>query len=87
MPDLQFEDLGAVKGRGSVLARIVGPGPEPGTERIYLSYIYQAYQNQRLEIVSIDPASGEYEVFPSPVMGEERECVRRHASRCTHISV
>jgi hypothetical protein len=71
MPDLQFEDLGAVKGRGSVLARIVGPGPEPGTERIYLSYIYQAYQNQRLEIVSIDPASGEYEVFPSPVMGEE----------------
>jgi len=71
VPDNRFEDLGAIKGRGSVLARIVGPGPEVGMERVYLSYIYQAYQNRRLEIVSIDPASGNYDVFPAPAEGEE----------------
>lgn len=67
----RFEDLGAIKGRGGVLARIVGTGPELGSERIYLSYIYQAHQNRRLEIVSVDPSSGNYEVFPGPVEGEE----------------
>src|SRR5690348_12706165 len=62
-----FEQVATFRQRGGVLAEIVGPGPEPGSERLYQSYIYTGTS---LELVAINPASGEAEVFASPVPGE-----------------
>lgn len=62
-----FECLATFRQRGGVLAEIVGPGPEPGSERLYQSYIYTG---NSLDIVAINPISGEAQVFASPVPGE-----------------
>src|SRR6185437_5768753 len=40
---------------------------EPGSERLYQSYIYTG---NSLDIVAINPISGEAQVFASPVPGE-----------------
>jgi streptogramin lyase len=62
-----FEQVSTFRQRGGVLAEIVGPGPEPGSERLYQSYIYTGTS---LEIVAVNPITGEAHVFPSPVPGE-----------------
>ncbi len=62
-----FSRLQSYQGIGSITAQTVGPGPAPGTERIYVSYIY--YYNT-FELVAVDPATGSHQVFPSPVDSE-----------------
>ncbi|MGI8913199.1 MAG: hypothetical protein ACR2JY_05310 [Chloroflexota bacterium] len=62
-----FEQIATFRQRGGVLAEVVGPGPESGSERLYQSYIYTGAS---LEIVAVNPATGVTQVFPSPVAGE-----------------
>lgn len=59
--------LATYRGLGGVLASTVGPGPAPGSERLYQSYIYIG---GTLDLVSIDPETGEHQVFEAPVKGE-----------------
>ena len=61
-----FRCLLTYRGIGAVLTSLAGPGPTPGSQRFYQSYIYSS----RLELVSLDPETGAFEVFTSPVEGE-----------------
>jgi streptogramin lyase len=61
------EQLTTFRQRGGVLAELIGPGPDPGSQRLYQSYIYTGAS---LEIVAVDPATGAAQVFPSPVPSE-----------------
>ena len=54
-------------GIGGQLNTIVGPGPAPGTERVYATHIYVG---QTLDLVAVDPLTGETDVFSSPVPTE-----------------
>jgi streptogramin lyase len=62
-----FELLGRYRGLGGLVASAVGPGREPGTERLYLSYLYV---NHTIDVVAVDPRTGAFEVFPNPAQGE-----------------
>src|SRR5437763_17189631 len=62
-----FKHLATYRGVGGVLKSLVGPGPAPGSERFYQSYIYIG---STLEVVAVDPDTGKYQVFPSPVKSE-----------------
>jgi hypothetical protein len=62
-----FTELATFRGLGGVLNSLVGPGPAPGSERLYRSYIYLG---NTLDIVAVDPESGAHEVFTSPVKTE-----------------
>lgn len=64
---LRFTELATFRGTGSVLNQLVGPGPTPGSERFYRSYIYLG---QTLDIVAIDPDTGKHRVFTGPVKSE-----------------
>jgi streptogramin lyase len=66
-PSGPFELVGDYQGIGGQLAAVVGPGPTPGSERFYASYIYAG---STLDILSIDPETGSTKVFPNPVPGE-----------------
>ena len=66
-PSGTFELVGDYYGIGGQLAAIVGPGPTPGSERFYASYIYDG---STLDILSIDPDTGFTEVLPNPTQGE-----------------
>ena len=67
----QIQRLATFTGRGVVSNSIVGPGPTPGSERLYEAYIYHG---EAFHLVSIDPATGAHQVFKSPVESEE-ECI------------
>jgi hypothetical protein len=58
-----FTELATVRGLGHTSAMVVGPGPTEGSERYYVSY---SYDGGTAEIVSIDPATGKYQVFTLP---------------------
>lgn len=60
------EALATYRGVGSALVQIVGPGPTPGSERLYLSYTYST----GLEVVSVDVDTGQCTVYPTPVPSE-----------------
>ncbi len=62
-----FQMLGTYTGIGGLLASVVGPGPTPGSQRLYASYIY--YGNI-FDILSIDPETGNTTVIHNPVAGE-----------------
>jgi hypothetical protein len=49
-----------------VLNSLVGPGPQPGTQRLYASILGAS----KFYLLEIDPASGQVTVFDSPVDGE-----------------
>jgi hypothetical protein len=66
-PNEAFTHLGTLRAPGGSFSFTVGPGPTPGSERFYTSYLYL---NDTLEVVAIDPATGEYESFPNPAPGE-----------------
>jgi len=66
-PSGSFELVGEFHGIGAQLAAIVGPGPTPGSERFYASYIYDG---STLDVLSIDPDTGSTEVFSNPAQGE-----------------
>lgn len=55
------------RGIGGCLATIVGPGPRPGTERVYASHIYGG---STFDLVAIDPDSGATEVCSGPAASE-----------------
>jgi streptogramin lyase len=59
--------VGDYHGIGAQLAAVVGPGPTPGSERFYASYIYDG---STLDVLSIDPDTGFTEAFPNPAQGE-----------------
>ena len=61
-----FELLGSYRGRGRVQP-LVGAGPAPGSQRLYLSYLYTG---NTLEVVAVDPDSGEFRVFANPAPSE-----------------
>jgi len=56
-----YRDIGGLNGT------IVGPGPTPGSERLYAAYTY--FENT-FEVLSIDPATGDTTVFANPIPGE-----------------
>jgi outer membrane protein assembly factor BamB len=62
-----FTRLTTFQNIGQILKSVVGPGPEPGQEWFYQSYIYTG---GTLEIVAIDPATGRHQAYRSPVASE-----------------
>ncbi|HZT32705.1 MAG TPA: hypothetical protein VFA33_22645 [Bryobacteraceae bacterium] len=62
-----FEELATYRGLGSLVASSIGPGPTPASERLYLSYLYL---NNTIEVVSVDPATGSFQVFSNPAPTE-----------------
>jgi hypothetical protein len=56
-----------VKGLGMCLKQVIGPGPEPGSERLYASHINLG---GTLDIVAVDPLTGKTESFSSPLASE-----------------
>jgi outer membrane protein assembly factor BamB len=65
--DSSFERVASYRALGGLVASTVGPGPTPGSQRVYASYLYM---NNTLDIVAIDPNTGAAEVFHNPVPGE-----------------
>ena len=70
--DPGFQRVGTLVGRGGLFASAVGPGPAAGSERYYLSYLYE---DSTFEVVGVNPDTGSFHIFPSPVEGES-------AARC-----
>ncbi|MGD0366034.1 MAG: Ig-like domain repeat protein [Acidobacteriaceae bacterium] len=62
----QFEHLADYTHIGLVLNSVVGPGPLPGTQRLYASILGA----RKFHLLEIDPDTGEVTVFDSPVDGE-----------------
>jgi hypothetical protein len=63
----EFERIATYRGLGALVASAVGPGPSPGTQRLYLSYLYV---NNTIDVVAVDPGSGRTQVFPNPAPTE-----------------
>jgi hypothetical protein len=63
-----FQSHGRFMGIGGCLEKLVGPGPEPGSQRLYASH---CYDGNTLDIVAVDVLTGKAEVFSSPLPGEE----------------
>jgi hypothetical protein len=63
----RFELIADYRGIGGVDATAVGPGPAPGSERLYVSY---TYNQNTFDILSIDPATGASTVITNPIAGE-----------------
>ncbi len=62
-----FELLATYRGLGSMVASAVGPGPTPGSERLYLSFLYL---EETIDVVAVDPATGSFQVFANPAPTE-----------------
>jgi len=62
-----FELLATYRGLGSMVASAVGPGPAPGSQRVYLSYLYLS---KTIDVVAVDPETGDFQVFPNPAPTE-----------------
>ncbi|HEU0140609.1 MAG TPA: hypothetical protein VFQ79_12890 [Bryobacteraceae bacterium] len=71
----RFELLAKFRGLGGMYASTVGPGPAAGGERLYLSYLYLA---NTVDVVAVDPATGDAQVFRNPAEGE-------HGARCMTV--
>lgn len=59
-----FEEIGVPVMKAGLMGTIVGPGPTPGSERIYLNF---RQEGGKLFLVAIDPETGTSEQFQSPV--------------------
>ena len=62
----QFKHLADYTHIGLVLNSVVGPGPLPGTQRLYASILGA----RKFHLLEIDPDTGQVTVFDSPVDGE-----------------
>ena len=62
-----FELLGNYRALGGQMAVTVAPGPTPGSERLYASFLYA---ENTLDVVAIDPETGNSEVFHNAAPGE-----------------
>ena len=63
----KFELLTNYRDIGGVVATTVAPGPQPGSVRFYVSYLYD---ENTLDVISIDPETGAAQVFHNPAPGE-----------------
>lgn len=63
----EFQKLTTFKGLGGVPNSMVGPGPTPGSQRFYQSYMYVA---NTIELVAVDPATGHAQVYENPAPTE-----------------
>lgn len=63
----RFEQVASYRGLGALVASAVGPGPEPGSQRYYLSYLYV---DNTIDVVAVDPDTGKFQVFANPAAGE-----------------
>jgi hypothetical protein len=63
----KFDLIAEYRGIGGANATGVGPGPTPGSERVYTSY---TYTQNTFEVLSVDPETGNTTVFTNPVAGE-----------------
>jgi streptogramin lyase len=63
-----FNLIANFQGIGGLVASTVGPGPTSGSQWFYASYLYY---RSTLDVVAIDPDTGNSEVFHSPILGEE----------------
>lgn len=67
LPPTPFSLLGTFRDVGLVLNQVVGPGPAPGTQRLYVSI---AHMLGGFDIVAIDPDTAAIQVFHSPISTE-----------------
>lgn len=63
----RFELIAEYRGIGGANGTVVGPGPVPGSERLYVSY---TYNQNTFDVLSIDPDSGNSKVYTNPAAGE-----------------
>src|SRR5437899_3169505 len=73
-PSLQRAAIGnyhlltSIQGQGLALNSMVGPGVSATSQLLYLSYIYI---DGILDLVTVDPNTGQVRVYPSPVNSEQ----------------
>lgn len=65
--DREFQLVATYHGQGGLFATAIAPGPVPQSERLYASYLY--YGNT-LEVTAVDPLTGDFQTYRSPVRGE-----------------
>lgn len=63
----KFELLARYRGLGGLVASIVAPGKEPGTERLYASFLYN---DNTIDVIAVNPDTGAADVFHSPIQGD-----------------
>lgn len=63
-----YQKIASYTGIGSTFDSIVGPGPTPSSERLYIPY---SYSSGSFELVAVDPATNAFTVYKSPLIGEE----------------
>ncbi len=63
----KFELVADYRDIGGLNGSTVGPGPTPGSERLYATYTY--FENS-FDVLSIDPSTGDAAVFANPIPGE-----------------
>ena len=66
-PPGQFKAVGTFRDIGLVLTSLVGPGPAPGSQRVYASLAYYA---GTADLLSIDPETGKTTVLQNPIPGQ-----------------
>jgi hypothetical protein len=62
-----FEHVASYRSLGGLVAVAVAPGPTPGSQRVYASYLYD---DITFDVIAIDPRDGSAQVFHDPVPGE-----------------
>jgi outer membrane protein assembly factor BamB len=64
MDQPRFEALDVPVKKGGLMGTLVGPGPTPGSERIYFNF---RQDGGKLFLVQVDPDTGDAKQYPSPV--------------------
>ena len=62
-----FEHIASYRALGGLMATAIAPGPAPGSQRVYASYLYD---DITFDVIAIDPRDGSAQVFHNPVPGE-----------------
>jgi len=62
-----FEKLATLRTLGLVVGQTVAPGPGGRGQRLYISYLYV---NHTIDVVSVDPETGQFQVFTNPAASE-----------------
>src|SRR5579884_2387827 len=63
-----YQYLGHAQGQGAIQNSMVGPGQSASHQLYYVTY---TYINGTMDLVAIDPNTGQDRVYPSPVSSEE----------------
>lgn len=62
-----FELIAKYRGVGGLVASTIAPGAAPGSERLYASFLYD---ENTIDVISVDPMTGATRVFHSPIRGD-----------------